>query len=371
MLYGLMNIISASGIVFANKAVFSHYNYNFTFALTWIHTLFTLVGMRVFANCGMFTPKPLPQSKLVPLAVGFVSYIVLCNLSLKINTVGFYQVMKIAVAPTVLLLELIMFGKIPGSKVTASVMLVCLGIGVATVSDSQIIRNLTGVVVGIGATVMTALYQIWAGTKQKELQAGSNQLLHAYTPQAALLLGLMVPFFEPMGWDAAHRTPDTLLGYHYTTAAVLAILFSAVLGLMVSLSTFLVIGATSSLTYNVVGHLKTVIILSGGCAFFGDAMPPKKLFGVAIAMVGIIWYTQLKLVQGSEAGGGGSKDGPYAASSSSSSSLQQQQPTGAARSRENRRVTLSNMTVKSAYTAGLTSSRRAGGSFTTSSGSNV
>lgn len=39
--------------------------------------------------------------------------------------------------------------------------------------------------------------------------------------------------------------------YEYTPAAVVAIGVSAVLGLLVSLSTFLVIGATSSLTYNV------------------------------------------------------------------------------------------------------------------------
>ena len=47
-------------------------------------------------------------------------------------------------------------------------------------------------------------------------------------------------------------------GYHYTGAAVVAILLSAVLGLLVSLSTFLVIGATSSLTYNVIGHVKVI-----------------------------------------------------------------------------------------------------------------
>lgn len=62
----------------------------------------------------------------------------------------------------------------------------------------------------------------------------------------------------------------------------------------VSLSTFLVIGATSSLTYNVVGHIKTVIILMGGCMFFGDEMPLKKLAGISIAMLGIIWYSQVQ-----------------------------------------------------------------------------
>ena len=127
----------------------------------------------------------------------------------------------------------------------------------------------------------------------------------------------------------------TLLGYPYTWIAVGAILTTAVLGLIVSLSTFLVIGATSSVTFNVVrkpghppvnalldlsqqvlfhrgsllsdirgarsmeryvaagrlqvGHLKTVIILAGGCMLFGEAMPPKKLAGVVLGMSGILW----------------------------------------------------------------------------------
>jgi hypothetical protein len=32
-----------------------------------------------------------------------------------------------------------------------------------------------------------------------------------------------------------------------------------------------------------------VIILTGGCMFFGDDMPPKKLLGVCVAMFGIVW----------------------------------------------------------------------------------
>lgn len=162
------------------------------------------------------------------------------------------QVMKIAVAPTVIAMELVMFGRLPGPRVIASVLVVCMGIAVATVSDSQMIRNLFGIAVGCAATVMTALYQIWAGSKQKELKASSMQLLHAYTPQAAIMLGILIPIFEPMGWSS--KAEGTLLGYNYSFKSVAAILISAALGLMVSLSTFLVIGATSSLTYNVVGE---------------------------------------------------------------------------------------------------------------------
>jgi len=251
--------------------------------------------MLLFSRAGIFEAKRLPPLKLVPLAAAYVGYIVLCNLSLNLNTVGFYQIMKIAVAPTVIALELLMFRKLPSPRIIASVLVVCIGIAVATISDAQIASNVLGILVGVAATLMTALYQTWAGSKQKELHASSFQLLNAYTPLATVFLGLLVPVFEPMGWQ--NQEPGTLLGFRYTPSTVAAILVSSLLGLFVSLSTFLVIGATSSLTYNVVGHIKTLIILSGGCIFFGDALPPKKLVGVGIAMAGIVWYTQLKLRQ--------------------------------------------------------------------------
>lgn len=57
--------------------------------------VFTLVGMRLFLMAGVFQYKKLPQRALAPLAAAYVGYIVLCNLSLNVNTVGFYQVMKV------------------------------------------------------------------------------------------------------------------------------------------------------------------------------------------------------------------------------------------------------------------------------------
>ena len=59
--------------------------------------------MRLRVQCatpqGMFEKKVLAKRALAPLAVAYVGYIVLNNLNLQINTVGFYQISKIAVAP--------------------------------------------------------------------------------------------------------------------------------------------------------------------------------------------------------------------------------------------------------------------------------
>lgn len=62
-----------------------------------------------------------------------------------------------------------------------------------------------------------------------------------------------------------------------------------------SLSTFLLIGATSSLTYNIVGHLKIVSILAMGHLFFGDSMQPKKILGILLALSGVVAYSLLRL----------------------------------------------------------------------------
>jgi len=328
--YGLMNIASATGIVFANKTVFSIYNFTFTYALTFIHTLVTLAGMGMFRSYGVFEARtelmgkegvkvrngsssedqrslahsltrslahPRRQTKLFSLAAAYVGYIVLCNLNLNINPVGFYQISKIAVAPAVLAIDWIVYNRKPQAKIVMSIAIVCLGVGLATVSDPEMSGDVFGLLVGLGSVLATALYQIWAGSIQKDLGVGSMQLLHLYVPLAAMQLGAVTILFEPLG--LMDPSPKTILGYPYSVAACTAIMISAVLGLLVNLSTFLVIGATSSLTYNVVGHIKTVIILTGGVAFFGDSMSGKKFMGILFAMSGIVWYSMIKLRESS------------------------------------------------------------------------
>ena len=233
--------------------------------------------------------------QILPLAAAYVGYVVLNNLSLKMNTIGFYQISKICIMPTLIVMEMGLFGKYPNRQAVGAVSLVCLGVGLATVTNRDLSANLLGLFVGIAAILVTAVYQIWAGSKQKELQAGSMQLLHQYTPFAAVMLAILVPVLEPVGLFETPLDKHTIMGYKYTFSSVAAITTSSILGLVVSLSTFLVIGATSSLTFNVVGHFKTVTILTGGVLMFGDSVTFSKMCGIFLAMIGIAWYSHMQL----------------------------------------------------------------------------
>ncbi len=90
---------------------------------------------------------------------------------------------QIAIAPTVMLLDFILHSRTQSWRIIMSVFVVCSGVTAATVTDNVAISNVVGLVVGLASVLVTAMYQIWAGSKQKELQATSSQLLLAYTPQ--------------------------------------------------------------------------------------------------------------------------------------------------------------------------------------------
>lgn len=53
-----------------------------------------------------------------------------------------------AVAPAVLAIDYLYYGKKASPRVTASVLVVCLGVGMATITDPQISSNLAGLGAG-------------------------------------------------------------------------------------------------------------------------------------------------------------------------------------------------------------------------------
>jgi solute carrier family 35, member E3 len=356
--YLLTNLVSACAIVFANKAVLSVVRFRFTVALTCIHTVATWLTARVLCRLGIIKRKPLPRRAVVALAGAFAGYIVLCNVSLQLNTVGFYQLTKIAIAPTVLVLEAVAQRRRPALSVTLCVLVVCAGIALATVFDTQVMTNLPGLVVGLVSVAVSAQYGMWIGSMTKQHGVMSMQLLEQYLPYASLMMAICVPFeslvlmrggsdgrsgfiigrpstaAEAVASAAAAAaaaaagastsatsaaasttatataaatsasTASTLLTFNYTPLAVGLIALSAVLGVLVTFSTFLVIGNTSPLTYAVAGHAKTIVILGGGVLLFGDRISRIKALGLVLALGGVIAYTRVKMAMTSTSQGG-------------------------------------------------------------------
>ena len=89
----ISNVMAVVGIVTANKLVFSHFKFHFGTLLTVIHFAFTAACLEAGKAFGLIERKSgVKWMKVLPLSMAFCGFVVLTNLSLQYNTVGFYQV---------------------------------------------------------------------------------------------------------------------------------------------------------------------------------------------------------------------------------------------------------------------------------------
>lgn len=69
------------------------------------------------------------------------------------------------------------------------------------------------------------------------------------------------------------------------------IVLSCLISISVNFSTFLVIGKTSPVTYQVLGHLKTCLVLAFGYSLLRDPFSWRNILGIMVALVGMILYS--------------------------------------------------------------------------------
>ena len=69
------------------------------------------------------------------------------------------------------------------------------------------------------------------------------------------------------------------------------IILSCIIAVSVNFSTFLVIGKTSPVTYQVLGHLKTCLVLAFGYTLLHDPFTERNIIGISIALLGMGLYS--------------------------------------------------------------------------------
>eukprot|EP00270_Netrium_digitus_P007771 TRINITY_DN2283_c0_g1_i1.p1 TRINITY_DN2283_c0_g1~~TRINITY_DN2283_c0_g1_i1.p1 ORF type:complete len:262 (+),score=60.63 TRINITY_DN2283_c0_g1_i1:349-1134(+) len=205
------------------------------------------------------------------------------NLSLMLNSVGFYQISKLSIIPTCCLFEALLNAKTFSTEVRASVIVVMIGVGVCNITDVSV--KLTGFIWSCIAVVATTLQQIYVGSLQRKYGIGSFDLLSMTSPIQACCLIFAGPFCDYF------LTNKNVVNYPFTWASSGCILLSCFLALLVNTSTYLCIGKFSAVSFQVLGHMKTLCVLILGWVFFDSGMTVKNIGGMVIAVIGMIMYS--------------------------------------------------------------------------------
>ncbi|KAA8514713.1 hypothetical protein F0562_017892 [Nyssa sinensis] len=280
-----MNVISSVGIIMANKQLMSANGYAFSFAttLTGFHFAVTaLVGL-VSNATGYSASKHIPLWELLWFSIVANMSITGMNFSLMLNSVGFYQISKLSMIPVVCVMEWILHNKHYSREVKMSVVVVVIGVGVCTVTDVKV--NAKGFLCACVAILSTSLQQISIGSLQKKYSVGSFELLSKTAPIQALSLLVLGPFVDH------YLSGKSISNYKIYSGAILFILLSCSLAVFCNVSQYLCIGRFSAVSFQVLGHMKTVCVLTLGWVLFDSELTFKNIMGMMIAVIGMVIYS--------------------------------------------------------------------------------
>ncbi|EGP84389.1 unnamed protein product [Zymoseptoria tritici ST99CH_3D1] len=225
----------------------------------------------------LFEPVRLPALQVLPLSAFFAGFLVLNNLSLAHNPVGFYQLSKILTTPSVVFINFLVFQKTIPREQFLAVLVTCVGVGLVSVQSFK--GNALGTGIACAAFTTTACYQIWIGKKMADLKVDAPQLLLNQSVTAVALLipvSMLVDVF-----------PDFST---ISTPTLLSLVAGGFVASLLNLSQFLIIGRTSALTFNIVSNVKMIAILSLGWYTEGKTFTLLDIMGVLLALVGAWQY---------------------------------------------------------------------------------
>mmetsp|Transcript_15339 Transcript_15339/g.27271 ORF Transcript_15339/g.27271 Transcript_15339/m.27271 type:complete len:353 (+) Transcript_15339:106-1164(+) len=286
------SIVSSVALVVVNKQIFDQ-GFGYVFTLSTFHFLVTWALLQVMARCaGAFEVKRLPFRINIMVAAFGVGSICLMNFSLESNSIGFYQMTKLCIVPCCLGINFVVHGETATRKILGALFMILVGVGIATVTDVEL--NTVGTIYGVAAVLVTAQYQIWQGKKQKEYDLSSMQLANSvsfFQIFIGLLLALKFEASKILDLSQENSMPSSL---------IFLILLSGLLAMSVNIHSFALIGKTSAVTFQVVGHGKTCLILLSGYFLHIQAGKPvaalyTNVFGVTVALAGVVLYSNLKL----------------------------------------------------------------------------
>ncbi|CAN6221597.1 unnamed protein product [Urochloa humidicola] len=288
------NFVIAVGIIMANKMVMGTVGFNFPVALSLIHYLFAMVLMAVLK--ALYLLPVAPPSKSTPFSSLFALGAVmsfstgLANISLKHNSVGFYQMAKIAVTPTIVVAEFVLFKKKVSLQKVITLVVVSFGVAVATVTDLEF--NFFGACVALAWIIPSAVNKILWSNLQQSGNWTALALMWKTTPITIFFFIILMPLLDPPG----------LLSFNWDFKNSSAIIISALFGFLLQWSGALALGATSALAHVVLGQFKTIVIMLSGYLVFNSDPGFTSLCGAVIALIGMSVYTYLGMKESATSG---------------------------------------------------------------------
>lgn len=289
-----ISFCTATSLILINKKIMNNYGFECPTFLTSYHFLLSTILLEIMGRLKFFKiDKTVPTIERWTTAAFGVGSIVFLNINLKVNSIGFYQLSKLCNIPMMVAYKLIVKHQTTPRESLISLAVLLVGMALFTVNDVQF--SIPGAIVALVAVTSTTVFQSRQAYMQQEYKISGPQLNHLVAfPE--FVIGITASFLlEAQGekglFNHKFQVPNEIL----------LILLTGVFAVYGNIIGFIMIGKTGPVTFQVIGHTKTILIFVFGLIMF----PPtkhethqqkiKKIAGLIVSMIGVISYTFIEL----------------------------------------------------------------------------
>lgn len=297
----LADLVSVVLIVLCNKALMSPpTSFRFPVTLTAAHFTFTALVSRASMylstswsakqqtadprqeSAAASVPASVPAQMTAFFVLVSAAAIITVNASLLLNSVAFYQIMKMLTLPLVAAFEAWSGTKHYDRQHLAVFAVILIGVGMTAEGDMD--SSIGGTLVASASVVFAAASQILCGRLQEQYQISPTSLLSIVSPYKALLLVMAGPAL-----DRVFFAKSWITDFAWTSRAVQLLLISCILAVAVNLTQYTAIRLLGPGIYSALGQVKTsTLVLLGSLAFQGRASV-QQITGTGLA-ISAVWY---------------------------------------------------------------------------------
>jgi solute carrier family 35 protein E3 len=282
----------STALIMVNKLILSQYKFGCPTFLTSFHFILSWFLLRLMIAFS-FLERALsfPSLEAWKIALFGVGGIALMNWNLKVNSIGFYQLSKLCTIPYMLAFKFFARNERTSLRLCSALLVLLVGLALFTVNDVEV--SLIGTALAAFAVVSTAQAQIMIASVQREHRIGATQLNYEIMPRQFVICLLSALFVETSG---SHN----ILQQNWEWRIVAGFLGTGLLAVAGNIIGYAIMGRLGPITWQVVGHVKTMLIFVIGLIMFptsGESAEQrtKKIGGLVVAMGGVILYTVFEM----------------------------------------------------------------------------
>ncbi|OII72138.1 translocator [Cryptosporidium ubiquitum] len=237
-------------------------------------------------SCPQFSAEMKKLLKILPMSICFVGLVAFGNICLKYVQVSTYQLARSGSLIFTVIVSYFMLGQKQTWQSILACIVVCAGFLIGSLDRSTL--SAMGIITGLASSFCQVFYNVFMKKCMNYFNGDAVQLMKYNQCISTILLIPCIFLAQEMNLILNSAAFDIDKPEFFRLWVLL--ILCGLLSMLLNYFTFLVVGYTSPVTFNVLGMFKSCAQTAGGFIIFHDHASVHTITGICLTLAGSIWY---------------------------------------------------------------------------------